>query len=127
MEWIAGRDNSKENACTGDLQLRKQDERTNLLRGGRKLKDRRWYSCALEVGDGYEKTDIRTNDKKIKVACDNRCDACCIRNGWNRYCSVYHMKYALKSLFNMEFNTGNDSWLMETSLPIIRSGNGQLR
>ena len=24
--------------------------------------------------------------------------------------SVYHMKYALKSLFNMEFNTGNDSW-----------------
>ena len=24
--------------------------------------------------------------------------------------SVYHMKYALKSLFNMEFNTGSDSW-----------------
>ena len=40
----------------------------------------------LEVGDGYEKTDIRTNDKKIKVACDNQCGACCIRNGWNWYC-----------------------------------------
>lgn len=24
--------------------------------------------------------------------------------------SVYHMKYALKSLFNMEFNTGSDFW-----------------
>lgn len=33
-----------------------------------------------------ETTDIRTNDKKIKVACDNQCGACCIRNGWNWYC-----------------------------------------
>lgn len=40
----------------------------------------------LEVGDGYEKTDVRTNDKKIKVACDNQCGACCTRNGWNWYC-----------------------------------------
>ena len=87
MERIAGRDNSKENACTGDLQLRKQGWKDNLLRGGRKLKDRRWYSCALEVGDGYEKTDIRTNDKKIKVACDNQCDACCISD------SIYFKEY----------------------------------
>ena len=41
--------------------------------------------------------------------------------------SVYHMKYALKSLFNMEFNMEVISGLMEIFHPIIKSENGQLR
>lgn len=41
--------------------------------------------------------------------------------------SVYHMKYALKSLFNMEFTREMIRGPLETSHSIIKSGNGRLR
>mgnify|MGYP007076521713 CR=1 FL=1 len=40
----------------------------------------------LEVGDGYEKTDVRTNDKKIKWLVIISVVLVATRNGWNWYC-----------------------------------------
>ena len=77
----------------------------------------------LEVGDGYEKTDVRTNDKKLKWLVIISVVLVALGTVGIGIASVYHMKYALKSLFNMEFNTGNDSWSYGKNEQLPECGN----